>query len=425
MARVRGGSSRPEGRGAESSEEPQIRLRCPNPDCEQVYTVPARYAGRRAQCSRCGARVRVPAVPASTPADTPAPRAGLRAPAAARTTAKPAKRARVEAKRRAAGREVRIGCIGRGHAGKTALFRVLSDSLVGDFLPSGLHLDAADPREVAQMIREVEEARRLLRQTGLPPTLEVSQTRYCVFEGDRRRVVCHTREVIGQILTHTLPDSEPRLQARYAEYLGDLVNADVLWVVVPCPPAAPGPADRRRYANDLRITMAYLREALRLRTHERPASVSLVLSKSDALFATPGDARKALTEDVLHRALGPLVQLIQQSPHVSDAVIVPTTAFGFGKAVLREETERHEARGSAEEPFGDEPIWLLKEGESPQPYNLGTLFLWSLLLGLLNQVGDVTADPDLDKLCRMLRDDLESSEAWLVPLKGGISLTTG
>ena len=80
------------------------------------------------------------------------------------------------------------------------------------------------------MIREVEESQRLLRKSGLPPTLEVSQTRYCLYEGDKRRVVCRMREVIGQVLTHTLPDSEPRQQTRYAEYLGDLVNADVLWV---------------------------------------------------------------------------------------------------------------------------------------------------------------------------------------------------
>ena len=74
-------------------------------------------------------------------------------------------------------------CIGRGHAGKTALFQVLGECLVGDFLPSGLHLDASDPREVARMIREAEEAQRLLQESGLPPTLQVSQTRYCILQG--------------------------------------------------------------------------------------------------------------------------------------------------------------------------------------------------------------------------------------------------
>jgi hypothetical protein len=324
-------------------------------------------------------------------------------------------------------REVRIGCVGRGHAGKTALFHALGESLVGDFLPSGLHLDAADPREVARMIREAEETQRLLRRSGLPPTLEVSHTRYCLYEGDDRRVVCRMREVIGQILTLTLPDSEPKLQARYDDYLHNLVNAHVLWAVVPCPPADPGPRDRRRYANDLRIIVAYLREALRLRTLRQPAAVALVLSKADALFATPEQARAALTPDVLHRALGPLVQLIEKSARVSDAAVIPVTAFGFGNSVLRENgADRAGAAGSADEPFGDEPIWLLREGATPQPYNLDTLFLWSVLLGLLNQLGpDPAADPQADAVCRKLRDDLEAADPWLLPVKGGVSLATG
>jgi hypothetical protein len=411
MARSRGGSPRPAGNGAGRTRspglagEPVITVRCPNEECGMVYTVPARYAGRRAECSHCGTRAVIPKPARPAPA-----RRGRRAP---------------NGRARSAGYEVRVGCIGRGHAGKTALFQVLGDSLVGEFLPSGLHLDAADPREVARMIREAEEAHKLLRQSGLPPTLAVSHNRYCVYEGDKRRVVCKMREVIGQVLTHTLPDSEPELQARYVDYLKDLVNAHVLWVVVPCPPADPQQRDRRRYANDLRITMAYLREALRLRTRPEPAAVALVLSKTDALFDTPGQARAALTDDVLRQALGPLVQLIDQSKHVSDAAIIPVTAFGFGKAVQHPHAEeRHGAPGSAEEPFGDEPIWLLREGESPAPYNVDALFLWSLLLGLLNQAGPEgpAAKPKLDKVSRMLRDDLEAGSPWLVPIKGGVSL---
>jgi hypothetical protein len=321
--------------------------------------------------------------------------------------------------------EVRIGCIGRGHAGKTALFHALGESLVGDYLPSGLYLDAADPREVARAIHEAEATRRLLQQSGLPPTLEVSQTRYCVSEGDKRRVICRMREVIGQVLTHTLPDSEPRLQEHYADYLKSLVNSHVLWAVVPCPPADPGPADRRRYANDLRIITAYLRESLRLRTLRQPAAVALVLSKVDALFDTPEQARESLTDAVLRKSLGPIFQLIAQSSHVSDAAVIPVTAFGFGKAVLRPDggERKGTAPESLEEPFGDEPIWLLREGESPQPDNLGTLVLRSLLMGLLTQAGPNLARlPKLDRVCRMLRDDLEDGGPWLVPIKGGVKL---
>jgi hypothetical protein len=54
------------------------------------------------------------------------------------------------------------------------------------------------------------------------------------------------------------------------------------------------------------------------------------------------------------------------------------------------------------------------------------LFLWSLLLGMLNQAGqDEDLDPELDAVGRMLRDDLETRGSWLVPVKGGVALAAG
>lgn len=411
------------GHRGQNADKLQLTVRCPNPECRMKYFVPAEHAGKRARCAACGTRTQIPELPPAAPA-TPAP--------AAVKSGKAHKAEKVDSSPRSRSArhpdcyQMRIGCIGRGHAGKTALFHALGESLIGNYLPSGLHLDAADPREVAWIIREAEAAQKLLQKSGLPPTLEVSQIRYCLCEGDKRKAVCQMQEVIGQVLTHTMPDSEPQLQERYAEYLHSLVNADVLWAVVPCPPAAPSPRDRRRYANDLRIVAAYLREALRLRTLERPAAVALVLSKTDALFESAHDARESLTENVLIRALGPLVNLIQQSDHVADAIAIPVSAFGFGKAVLHPQAqERLGAPGSAEEPFGDEPIWLLKEGESPDPFNVDALFLWSLLTGFLSQLeAAAVPDTELDTLCRMLRDDLETTDPWLVPIKGGVKLAT-
>jgi hypothetical protein len=316
--------------------------------------------------------------------------------------------------------EVRVGCIGRGHAGKTALFHALSESLVGDFLPSGLHVDAADPREVARLIHDGEETQRLLQQSGLPPTLRASQINYCLYDGDERRVAYRMQEVIGQVLTHTLPDSAADLQERYRDYLTSLVDTDLLWAVVPCPPADPGLRDRRRFANDLHITLAYLREALRLRSSGRPVAVALVLSKIDALFENPDEARAALTDEVLRDALNPLVHLIDKSNRVSDAAIVPVTAFGFGNAVLRDAGGEREGAppDSADDPFGTEPIWLLREGATARPYNLDTLFLWTLLVGLLGQA-ETGGDTDAEGIGRMLAADLGAGHPWLVPLKGG------
>ena len=97
-----------------------------------------------------------------------------------------------------------------------------------------------------------------------------------------------------------------------------------------------------------------------------------MLSKIDALFQDAEEARSSLTDDVLRASFGPLIHLVERSRQVSDAVIVPVTAFGFGNAVLREMGGEREGTDpeSQDEPFGSEPIWLLREGVSPQPYNL-------------------------------------------------------
>jgi hypothetical protein len=319
-------------------------------------------------------------------------------------------------------REVRVGCIGRGCAGKTALFRALNEGPVGDFFPSGLHVDVSDPREVAQMIREAELTQHLLHRSGLPPTIQAAQTRYVLYDGDEQRVAYRMREVIGQVLTHTLPDSTPELQVRYAEYLKSLVNTHVLWAVVPCPPPNPGAHERRRYANDLRITLAYLREALRLRTLAQPVAVALVLSKIDTLFGSAEEARAALSDEVLHSALGPLVHLVDTSARVSDAVIIPVTSFGFGNAVLSEPDDTSaEKQPEADEPFGAEPIWLLRPGVTSQPFNLDTLLVWTLLFGLRHQEAPgIAAEPETEEICRKLHEDLSLADPWLHSLKGGI-----
>src|SRR5262249_39586746 len=156
----------------------------------------------------------------------------------------------------------------------------------------------------------------------------------------------------------------------------------------------------------------------RLRSLKQPAAVALVLSKIDTLFKDAEEARASLTDDVLRKALGPLVHLIQQSSRVSDAVIIPVTAFGFGNAVRRESaTERNGAAPEAEDdPFGSEPIWLLREGTAPQPFNLDTLLLWTLFFGLHNQ-RQHDEESDIDQICRKLQDDLESADPWLLVLK--------
>jgi hypothetical protein len=416
------GSAAPGQGGARTTS---IKVRCPNPACGKIHTTKTSWAGKKGRCPDCGALISIPNV-AAPPAGNPTSRApdqarqkGVRRAADVDGEAQPGE----ELPRRSGAevREVRAGCIGRGYAGKTTLFRALGEGLVGDFLPSGLHVDVGDPREVAKMIRETEQTQRILQLSGLPPTLQTSPIRYYLYDGEEQRVVYKMREVIGQVLTHTLPESAAEQQTHYGEYLKSLVNTHVLWVMVPCPPPNPGTRDRRRYANDLRITIAYLREALRLRPLKQPAAVALVLSKIDTLFQDAEEARASLPDDVLRRALGPLVHLIDKSARVSDAAIIPVTAFGFGNAVLREQGGGREGTPpeSADEPFGAEPTWLLREGVAPQPFNLDTLFIWTLLYGLLNQAGHGVVESEIGEICRMLREDLDAGDPWLLPLKGG------
>jgi hypothetical protein len=402
-------------------------VECPNPACGKVLFAKISQAGKKGKCPDCGAFISIPNL-------TAPPSRNLTSPAPDRPRQKTVSRGadvegaaplreEVTRPRGAELREVRGACIGRGQAGKTVLFRTLDEGLVGDFLPSGLHVDVGDPREVAQMIREAERTQRILQSSGLPPTLQTTQMRYYLYDGAEQRVVYKMREVIGQVLTHTLPDSAAEQQADYSEYLKSLVNTHVLWAMVPCPPPNPGARERRRYANDLRITVAYLREALRLRSLKQPAAVVLVLSKIDTLFKDAEEARASLPDDVLCKALGPLVHLIDKSARVSDAAIIPVTAFGFGNAVLREPGDEGDGTPpeSADEPFGAEPTWLLREGVAPAPFNLDTLFLWTLLFGLLNREGhDFEPESEIGEICRMLREDLDAGDPWLLSLKGGI-----
>src|SRR5262245_29540531 len=222
-----------ESTATENWSDPMIHVQCPA--CGKEYTLRSRCAGKKGRCT-CGTVFPLPNAAPLVDRPTPFPEP-QRQKSARRNADEDSELStplfseplRQESARRVADdddakvlspeeaashkceaedmTEVRVGCIGRGHAGKTALLRVLGEGAVGDFFPSGLHVDAADPREVAQMIREAEEAQRLLHQFGLPPTLKAAQIRYCLYDGAEPRIVYRMREVIGQVITHTLPDS--------------------------------------------------------------------------------------------------------------------------------------------------------------------------------------------------------------------------
>src|SRR5438067_6004168 len=97
-----------------------IRVRCPNPECGRGYKVPPEYAGKKARCSECGTLTAIPRVVSTAAAREPAGRRAAPTPAAAaERRTRPARQPEPAAPPVARVREVRVGCIGRGHAGKT------------------------------------------------------------------------------------------------------------------------------------------------------------------------------------------------------------------------------------------------------------------------------------------------------------------
>jgi len=61
--------------------------------------------------------------------------------------------------------------------------------------------------------------------------------------------------------------------------------------------------------------------------------------------------------------------LTQTFERVSEAAIIPATTFAFGNGILKETSgPRAESPPDAvEEPFGSEPVWILREGIDPVP----------------------------------------------------------
>jgi hypothetical protein len=313
------------------------------------------------------------------------------------------------------------GMIGRGHVGKTALFRVLQRFALQYELPSRLQFDMQDPTILTGAMQRYQATARAMHEDGLAQTVDAESVEFRLFEGDAERLVIHSAEVIGQILTHTTADSPPEQKAKYAKYLSHLAQTDVKWVVIPTPPRDSRPADMERYENDLIITRTYLREALRLRRTERPCSVAIVLTKLDSLFGDEEEARSQLTDRGLIEALHQLITMMESTPKVANAIVCPVSAFGFGNAVVKDAGE--EARNGVNVLEAGELEWILKEGVVPEPFNLAPLVLWTMLCGLLHQEvdEDESTQPMIARICQMLAEDLEAVGGWYVPVKGPLS----
>lgn len=307
-----------------------------------------------------------------------------------------------------------IEIIGRENSGKTALLDSTVKGIFQANYQSGMRFGTGDPRRVAALIQQMREKFKLMRTDGLPTTLEPHIFEYALHEGEAPRAVVQFRDVVGQILTYTTPDAPPEQQAQYEEYMSHLAQADVLWVVIPCPPANAGSVLVDRFHNDLIISDAYLKEALRKRKQTRPCTTAIVLTKADTLFHDEDEARSRLSDACLIEALRPLVNTIVHSKKIENASIFVASAYGFGKAEIKDPDDEKHADTA------EDDVWILRPDEAPDPFNLTSLAHWSVLGALANH--EVNAEPDeepeLARICRMLTEDLEALDPWCIQFKG-------
>jgi hypothetical protein len=313
--------------------------------------------------------------------------------------------------------EVLLEKVGRGNSGKSTIEWALIRAIVSNFFPSGLQLDVGDPQQVAQMIQSSRIIRERLEQDPLLPTLEATPIRYTLFEGEKSRIHLSSHEVIGQILTATTPESPPEWQARFRQYMGRLSEADVLWAILPTPPAQATGADRERFEADLKLTTSYVRRALELRQDDRPVALAIVLAKLDTLFPTAQAASEGLSDESLRFDLSPLVTLATMSDKVHEAAIIPTAAFGFGAAIRKPDAATGSPADSTKQ--AEEGQWLLEPGTHVVPFNLGRLTTWTLFHGMARKFVDVDSEQgqSLIRVRRLLRDDLDRIDGWSVVVK--------
>jgi hypothetical protein len=310
---------------------------------------------------------------------------------------------------------LRLEKIGRANAGKSALEWAFAKAIVSNFLPSGLQLDVENPQQVAELIEKDRNIRARLENDPLLPTTEATPIRYLLYEGETPRLCLASHEVIGQILFNTKPNSPPEWKAKYQEYTDRLSGAHVLWVMLPVPPARGTAADQERFEIDLKVTVGYLREALKLRTSDVPAVVALILTRGDSRYEDAETARRELTDAVLIQSLTPLVTLVRMSQKVSEAAIFFTSAYGFGTAVRKQETPKN-----GETPhLSQDGQWTLKPDAHVVPFNLDALAAWTLYHGLSEQKAeeDALETRTLTHVLELLKYDLDNCGGWIVPVK--------
>jgi hypothetical protein len=303
---------------------------------------------------------------------------------------------------------------GPEHSGKTALQSCLFQGLLRRHMPSGLELTAADPRTLNLWFRETLERYRDLQVRGLASSLAPALIEYILFQADEPRVTLQWRDAVGQVFSHTTPESPEDQQARWDEAMAHVGRADVILPLIGCPPDG-SPEELDRFELKQQHLADNLRRALAHRPPDQPpAALGIVVNKLSAGFASEAEAREALTAERLRSALPRLVHLAEHSARIGMAAIILVDAFGFDTVVPA--AEEAAASGGGCSPLSEGEVeWLLKPGVQPAPFGLDGLAWWCTAAGLMLRPADDRRD-ELAALARRLDDDLRAIDAWVVPL---------
>jgi len=312
---------------------------------------------------------------------------------------------------------IQLETLGREHSGKTGTKAMLFKLTQAGPMSSGLDFTTEDPRQLIAFMNQAIRTYQGLHSKGFTSTIEPEIIQYSVYLGDRQVAKVKLRESIGQLITYDTPDGEKRFEEMFDKHHDNLAKADVIQVFISCP-TNDRSESLERLQNDLTVLMPNLRKVLNCRRSARKVAVALVLSKPDAAFSSPEEAKSALTDERLRGMLHRIVTLLESSDRVGLAAIIPVSSFGYGKA-RKLETNSEAPTGEPDKGFSllsqGEEEWVLKSGEMPTPHNLSTLVWWSLMAGIALKPADSNAQR-LAQTARMLAEDLKNTNAWFVPL---------
>jgi hypothetical protein len=210
---------------------------------------------------------------------------------------------------------------------------------------------------------------------------------------------------VGQLVSKTILSSDAQMQNRCDVYQKFLGHANVIWMTLSCPRREASASEIRWFRDNLQLTMAYARAALDQRPEDRPCTLAVVVTRIDVRYTSEADARARMPREILAPLIRRLAPLCEHR-RLDEAVIIPVSAWGFGRGVAGTNPKPGLLLG------GDEKTWLLRPGVMPVPFNLNALVRWSLAAG----VGCMPASTPNARDLAHLRAESANERDWIVPL---------